>query len=58
MAYTYNFIEDITPLKQNITIKVRIVRLWKPPSFDNSNEDGSIEMVFLDEKVMKYSLLI
>ncbi|KAL2901048.1 Replication factor A protein 1 [Bienertia sinuspersici] len=53
MAQEYNFIEEITPLKENVTIKIRIIRLWKSPSFDNPNEDGSIEMAFLDEKGSK-----
>ncbi|KAL2898322.1 Replication factor A protein 1 [Bienertia sinuspersici] len=50
MATEYNFIHEITPLRENMTIKVRIIRLWKPPNYNNPSEDGSIEMVFLDEK--------
>ncbi|KAL2923296.1 hypothetical protein RDABS01_014787, partial [Bienertia sinuspersici] len=53
MGQEYKFIEEITPLKENIAIKIRIIHLWKPPSFDKPNEDGSIEMVFLDEKSKK-----
>ncbi|KAL2894964.1 Replication factor A protein 1 [Bienertia sinuspersici] len=53
MSQEYKFIKEITPLKENITIKIRIIRLWKLQSFDNPNEDGSIEMVFLDEKGSK-----
>ncbi|XP_074337264.1 uncharacterized protein LOC141674455 [Apium graveolens] len=45
MTNSYNFIEDITALSQTITIKDRIIQLWRPPSFKNPNEDGSIEMV-------------
>ncbi|KAL2892350.1 Replication factor A protein 1 [Bienertia sinuspersici] len=52
MAQEYSFIDEITPLKENVTIKIRIIRLWKP-RFDNPIEDGSIEMVFLDEKGSK-----
>ncbi|KAL2930704.1 Replication protein A 70 kDa DNA-binding subunit A [Bienertia sinuspersici] len=51
MAAEYNFIHEITPLRENMTIKVRIIRLWKPPNYNNPSEDaGSIDMVFLDEK--------
>ncbi|KAL2923693.1 Replication factor A protein 1, partial [Bienertia sinuspersici] len=53
MGQEYKFIEEITPLKENITIKIRIIRLWKPSSFDIPNEDGSIEKVFLDEEGSK-----
>ncbi|KAL2926026.1 Replication protein A 70 kDa DNA-binding subunit E, partial [Bienertia sinuspersici] len=45
MATEYNFIHEITPLRENMTIKVRIIRLWKPPNYNNPSEDGSIEMV-------------
>lgn len=58
MAEVYNFIEDIAPMKESMTIKIRVIRLWKPPSFNNPNVDGSIEMVLLDEKVRNCSLQI
>ncbi|CAO2837076.1 unnamed protein product [Amaranthus hypochondriacus] len=47
---TYNYIEEITPLNESMVIKIRIIRLWKPPSYDDPSVDGSIEMVFLDAK--------
>ncbi|KAL2900427.1 Protein RecA [Bienertia sinuspersici] len=33
-----------------MSIKVRIIHLWKPRSFENSKEDITIEMVFMEEK--------
>nr|ABD83325.1 Fgenesh protein 114 [Beta vulgaris] len=50
MAQGYDCIGAINPIKDSWSIKIRIVRLWKTPSFANPNEDGSIEMIFLDEK--------
>ncbi|KAL2896630.1 Replication factor A protein 1 [Bienertia sinuspersici] len=37
-------------MKETMTIRVRIIRLWKQPSYQNPKEDGSVEMVFMDEK--------
>ncbi|KAL2900426.1 Ribosomal RNA-processing protein 7, partial [Bienertia sinuspersici] len=33
-----------------MSIKVRIIHLWKPLSFEKSKEDITIEMVFMEEK--------
>lgn len=41
-------------MKERITLKVRIARLWKPPCFKNPKEEGSIEMMFLDKKVIAF----
>ncbi|KAL2941604.1 Beta-galactosidase 9 [Bienertia sinuspersici] len=43
-------ISDITPLKESWKIKVRIIRLWYQPDYNNPNITGSIEMVLVDEK--------
>jgi hypothetical protein len=43
---------DILQGKENVRIRVRIVRLWKVPSFVNPSESISLEMVFVDEKVI------
>ncbi|KAL2933250.1 Eukaryotic translation initiation factor 3 subunit I [Bienertia sinuspersici] len=40
----------ITTLKESWKIKVRIVRLWYQPDYNNLNITGSIEMVLVDEK--------
>ncbi|KAL2905276.1 Replication factor A protein 1 [Bienertia sinuspersici] len=48
-----NFIEEISPMKETMTIRVRIIRLWKQPSYQNSKEDDSVEMGLMDEKVKK-----
>jgi hypothetical protein len=42
---------DILPGKENVRIRVQIVRLWKVPSFVNPSESISLEMVLVDEKV-------
>lgn len=51
MTNRYNFIEKSTP---NMTFKVRVILLWKPPSSNNPKEKESLEMVFSDEKVVKF----
>jgi hypothetical protein len=43
---------DILPGKENVQIRVRIVRLWKVPFFVNPSESISLEMVLVDEKVI------
>jgi hypothetical protein len=43
---------DILPGKENVRIRVRIVRLWKVPSFVNPSQSISLEMVLVDEKVI------
>ncbi|KAL2927156.1 Replication factor A protein 1 [Bienertia sinuspersici] len=53
-----NFIEEITPMKETMTIRVRIIRLWKQPSYQNPKEDGSVEMVFMDEKNGKIHAIV
>jgi hypothetical protein len=42
---------DILAGKENVRIRVRIVRLWKVPSFVNPSDSISLEMVLVDEKV-------
>lgn len=51
MTLQYNFVDDITPNKETWRIKVRIIRTWRRPNFNNPNEENSIEMVLMDEKV-------
>ncbi|KAK2447704.1 replication protein A 70 kDa DNA-binding subunit [Trifolium repens] len=40
---------DILAGKENVRIRVRIVRLWKVPSFVNPSDSISLEMVLVDE---------
>ncbi|KAK2447592.1 replication protein A 70 kDa DNA-binding subunit C [Trifolium repens] len=49
---------DILQGKENVRIRVRIVRLWKVPSFVNPSESISLEMVFVDEKGGKIHALV
>jgi hypothetical protein len=42
---------DIGAAKENIRIKVRVLRMWKVPTFMNPYETNSIELVLVDEKV-------
>ncbi|KAK2386984.1 hypothetical protein QL285_060815 [Trifolium repens] len=37
--------------KENVRIRVRIVRIWKVHAFLNPSESSSIEMVLVDEKI-------
>ncbi|GAU24722.1 hypothetical protein TSUD_355510 [Trifolium subterraneum] len=46
----FDDIADIMYGKENLHIKVRVVRLWKVPSFLNPSEFTSVEMVLVDEK--------
>jgi hypothetical protein len=41
----------ILPGKENVCIKVRVLRLWKVPAFLNPSDSSSLEMVLVDEKV-------
>ncbi|XP_024995679.1 replication protein A 70 kDa DNA-binding subunit A-like [Cynara cardunculus var. scolymus] len=43
------FIDDLDIQKNDFTVKVRIVRLWKQPVFKNPDEIYSIEMILMDE---------
>jgi hypothetical protein len=48
----FDVVADIHPGKENMRINVRVLRLWKVPTFLNPSENGSIEMVLVDEKVI------
>jgi hypothetical protein len=47
----FDAVGDIHPGGENMRINVRVLRLWKVPTFLNPSEIGSIEMVLLDDKV-------
>jgi hypothetical protein len=48
----FDAIADIHLGGENIRINVRVLRLWKVPIFLNPSENGSIEMVLVDDKVI------
>jgi hypothetical protein len=48
----FDAIADIHPGKENIRINVRVLRLWKVPTFLNPSENGSMEMVLVDDQVI------
>ncbi|KAL2941879.1 Replication protein A 70 kDa DNA-binding subunit, partial [Bienertia sinuspersici] len=50
MSQSFNMINDLTPINENWRIKVRIIRLWKVPNYNNPNVVDSIELVLVDEK--------
>ncbi|XP_024963578.1 uncharacterized protein LOC112503817 [Cynara cardunculus var. scolymus] len=43
------FIQDLDIQKDDFTVKVRIVRLWKQPVFKNPNEIYFFEMILMDK---------
>jgi hypothetical protein len=47
----FDCVADIASGKDNFSIRVRVVRLWKVPAFLNPSEYSSLEMVLIDEKV-------
>ncbi|XP_056687828.1 replication protein A 70 kDa DNA-binding subunit B-like [Spinacia oleracea] len=55
MSHSMNMISDITPLKENWKIKVKIIRIWEKPDYYNKTEIKAIEMVLVDEKVFFWS---
>ncbi|KAK2388831.1 replication protein A 70 kDa DNA-binding subunit C [Trifolium repens] len=46
----FDCVADIASGKDNFSIRVRVVRLWKVPAFLNPSEYSSLEMVLIDEK--------
>ncbi|KAK2386667.1 eukaryotic translation initiation factor 4E-1 [Trifolium repens] len=48
----FDDVAEIVPNQGSTRIKVRVLRLWKIPSFLNPSEISSIEMVLIDEKIM------
>ncbi|XP_056683565.1 uncharacterized protein [Spinacia oleracea] len=50
MAQAIAIIKDINPTTENLTLQVRVVRLWTMASFKNPDDVYSIDMVLLDAK--------
>jgi hypothetical protein len=48
----FDDVAEVVPNQGSVRIKVRVLRLWKIPSFLNPSEISSIEMVLIDEKVL------
>jgi hypothetical protein len=44
-------VAEILPGKEDASIKVRIVRMWKAPAFLKPDETNSLEMVLIDSNV-------
>jgi hypothetical protein len=47
----FDDVAETVPNQGSVRIKVRVIRLWKIPSFLNPSEINSIEMVLIDENV-------
>ncbi|XP_071723782.1 uncharacterized protein [Rutidosis leptorrhynchoides] len=50
MASKYSQIDDVCPGRIDWKIKDRVLNLWTIPKFHSRIGDGSIEMIFLDDK--------
>ncbi|KAL2532588.1 hypothetical protein Adt_05939 [Abeliophyllum distichum] len=50
MAGQYHFISEVDSTKTQWRLKVRVVRVWEVPCFDNKAETNSLEMVFADSQ--------
>ncbi|QHO08018.1 uncharacterized protein DS421_14g468830 [Arachis hypogaea] len=48
-------IADINPTIDNLCVRIRVIRLWTLPSYENSPLSYSIEMVWLDEDDVDYT---
>ena len=52
MARKFDAVSDITPLKESWRLRVRIVRLWVMPGFEQKDTTNSLEMILIDEQVI------
>jgi hypothetical protein len=50
----FSDVADIAPGKDNLRIKVRVIRMWKVLAFLNPSDYSSLEMVLVDEKVCRF----
>ncbi|XP_061356029.1 uncharacterized protein LOC133300489 [Gastrolobium bilobum] len=50
MSSKYDFVKDLNPTKEEWRIKVRVVRCWKVPSFNQKDFDDNVDMVLVDER--------
>lgn len=52
----FTAISEIKCGKTDLYLKARVIHLWSVPDKLNPAEDGSLQMVLLDEKVCIYSI--
>ncbi|XP_061364617.1 uncharacterized protein LOC133308054 [Gastrolobium bilobum] len=52
MSSKYDFVKDLNPTKEEWRIKVRVVRYWKVPSFNQKDFDDNVDMVLVDERLI------
>ncbi|CAI9117205.1 OLC1v1018551C1 [Oldenlandia corymbosa var. corymbosa] len=57
MDEDYSTVDLITPLQDSWKIRVRLIRVWKPPLFSNPNGNGSIEKGNKIHATLKKSLI-
>ncbi|KAL2520747.1 Uncharacterized protein Fot_24670 [Forsythia ovata] len=50
MAEQCHFISEVDSTKTQWRLKVRVVRVWEVPCFDNKAETNNLEMVFADSQ--------
>ncbi|XP_061370271.1 uncharacterized protein LOC133312993 [Gastrolobium bilobum] len=50
MSSKYDFVKDLNPTKEEWRIKVRVVRCWKVPSFNQKDFDDNVDMVLVEER--------
>ncbi|KAK1441420.1 hypothetical protein QVD17_07303 [Tagetes erecta] len=46
----FNLFNELDVAREDYTLKVRIIRLWRKPMFRNPTETYSIELILLDEE--------
>lgn len=54
METNVSLIGDIVAGKVNWRLKVRVINLWTVPNRNFPHEINTLEMIFLDEQVVKY----
>ena len=58
MARKYDAISKLNASKNEWKIRVRVLRLWKVPQYQNKNQIKKIGMVFIDDKVIFYYIFV
>ena len=52
MSKGYSFLDQISDAKETWKIRVRICRMWKAVNKRSGNNFISLDMIFIDEKVI------
>ena len=55
MARKVNLVQEINDYKESWKLSIRIINLWY---IKKSQKASSVEMIFMDEKVNEYLLLL